>query len=412
MNELLTPVKSKERIIALDVLRGFALFGILMVNMKWFHTPVASLISPHELWSSAPDKAVDFVVKFLFEGKFYLLFSMLFGYGFYLFSQKSSLNTQQVKKIYAMRLLGLLIIGAIHVVFFWPGDILVFYALLGFLLMLFWKKKTKKLIRWAVFFISVPVVFMGLATLLTMLPEAAEEMQQSMIERNKMMLNMVEKALMVYPEGRFLELIQMRIEEYTLSLGGILFFHVNILAMFLIGAWAGRKKLLVNIDQNITFFRKLMIIGLSIGLPANLFIAIASLHADVFAPGVISFWVTFATALGSPAFTFGYIGMWVLLLHYGYIHKLSEWLSSVGRMALTNYLMHSVLAVFVFQSYGLGLYGKVSTWQGASAVLFVFILQIVFSRYWLKKFRFGPAEWVWRSFTYLKWQRLKRSPDF
>ncbi len=227
MNELLTPVKSKERIIALDVLRGFALFGILMVNMKWFHTPVASLISPHELWSSAPDKAVDFVVKFLFEGKFYLLFSMLFGYGFYLFSQKSSLNTQQVKKIYAMRLLGLLIIGAIHVVFFWPGDILVFYALLGFLLMLFWKKKTKKLIRWAVFFISVPVVFMGLATLLTMLPEAAEEMQQSMIERNKMMLNMVEKALMVYPEGRFLELIQMRIEEYTLSLGGILFFHVN-----------------------------------------------------------------------------------------------------------------------------------------------------------------------------------------
>ncbi len=408
MNELLTPVKAKERIVALDVLRGFALFGILMVNMKWFHTPVASLVSPHELWSSPPDKVADFFVKFLFEGKFYLLFSMLFGYGFYLFSQKNSGSPKQIKKVYAMRLFGLLIIGALHVILLWPGDILVFYALLGFVLMLFWKKKTKKLLRWAVLLISVPVVFMGLATLLTFLPEAAEEMQQGMIERNKMMLDMVEKALAVYPDGSFTELMRMRIEEYTLSLGGILFFHVNILAMFLTGTWAGRKELLVNIDQKIPFFKKMTLVGLSIGLPANLFVAIASIHADAFSPGVTSFWITFATAFGGPALTFGYIGLWILLLHNKSVGKLGEWLSAVGRMALTNYLMHSVLAAFVFQSYGLGLYGKVSTWQGVSAVLIVFALQIVLSKYWLSKFRFGPAEGLWRSFTYLKWQDFRK----
>ena len=408
MNTTLTPTKQEDRIIMLDILRGFAIFGILMVNMMWFNTPVASLISANSMWTAPADIATRFAIGFLFEGKFYLLFSMLFGYGFWLFLNKSNPEGKPILRIYAMRLFILLLIGIAHVLLLWPGDILIFYALLGFVLMLFRKAKDKTLIVWAVILIMVPVALIGLGVLVTLIPEAQMAMEQAMVEQDRIFKEMINKALIVYREGTFIEMMHMRISEYALAANGFLFFHVNVLAMFLIGQYAARKGYLKNIPEHLPLFRKLCLWGFIIGIPVALFGAYASVFHDIYSANPVALLAMFLGSFGAPALTLAYVSGIILLIHKGYLARLKVWLAAVGRMALTNYLMHSIIASFLFYGCGFGWYGQMPPWLGLIPIFVIFGLQIPFSIFWLKHFRFGPFEWLWRSLTYLKWQPLKR----
>ncbi len=402
------PTKQQDRIIILDILRGFAIFGILMVNMMWFNSPLASLISANSIWTEPADIVTRFIISFLFEGKFYVLFSMLFGYGFWLFMKKDSVGRKSMSGVFARRMLILLLFGIVHILLFWPGDILVFYALLGLVLMLFRRVKDKTLIIWAIIFLMIPVLFLGFAVLSTLIPEAKEAIDMAMREQDRVFTAFIDRAMTVYREGSFYEIMRMRIEEYSLVLGGVFFFHVNIIAMFLIGQYAARKAYIQNVKGNLPFLRQLCLWGFIIGIPANLFGAWASIYADVYNPNPMALAAIFVTAFGGPALTLAYISGIAILLQKGYMVRLSRWLSAVGRMALTNYLMHSIVASLIFMNYGLGLYGKITPLQGLPLVFIMFGLQIPFSIYWLKHFRFGPFEWLWRSLTYMKWQQFKR----
>ncbi len=111
-------------------------------------------------------------------------------------------------------------------------------------------------------------------------------------------------------------------------------------------------------------------------------------------------------SFGAPMLTLAYVSGIILLTHHGHFKRLSQWLAAVGRMALTNYLMHSIIASFLFYGYGLGWYGQMPPWLGILPVLVIYGLQIPFSIYWLRRFRFGPFEWLWRSLTYMKWQKF------
>ena len=408
MSHLLSPTLSQDRIATLDILRGFAIFGILIVNMMWFNSPLPSLISDNSIWTSPTDQTTKFLITFLFEGKFYVLFSMLFGYGFWLFLNKRNPEGKPILRLYAMRLFILLLIGIAHVLLLWPGDILIFYALLGFVLMLFRKVKDRTLIVWAAILIMVPVALIGLGVMVTLIPEAQMAMEQAMLEQEKIFQSMISKALVVYREGTFIEMMQMRLREYSLVVNGFLFFHVNILAMFLIGQYAARKGYLKNIPEHLPFFRKLCLWGFIIGIPAALFGAYASIFYDIYGANQVALLAMFLNSFGAPALSLAYVSGIILLIHNGYLARLKHGLAAVGRMALTNYLLHSIIASFLFYGYGFGWYGQMPPWLGLIPVFVIFGLQISFSIYWLKHFRFGPFEWLWRSLTYLKWQPLKR----
>ncbi len=411
MNQKIAPVSADKRLATLDILRGFALFGILMVNMIWYSNPIASLISDNSLWTDTQSVVTRFMIGFLFEGKFYVLFSMLFGYGFWLFLNKKNNDGKPVTGLFAMRLFVLLLIGVAHVVLLWAGDILVFYALLGFVLMLFRNvKKDRTLLIWAAVFISWPVLLMGFLALLFQIPEVQAVMDQAMVEQDAYFISLIDKALSVFQQGSFSEMIRMRLLEYSLSLSGFFFFHVNILAMFLIGVYAARKKYMARTSELLPFFKKLCFYGFMIGIPANLFTAIALLYHDIYSPSAISFYYMLVSSFGSPALTIAYVSGIVILIEKGVLSKLFNWLSFVGRMALTNYLLHSIIASFLFFSYGLGLFGKVNPLQSVLLVFIVYGLQIPFSIFWLKKFRFGPFEWLWRSLTYRRIQPFRKKP--
>lgn len=406
MSNNLSPTLQQERIAMLDILRGFAIFGILMVNMMWYNAPLASLISDNSIWTSTADKVARFFITFLFEGKFYVLFSMLFGYGFWLFLNKRNPGGIPILRLYAMRLFILLLIGAAHLLLLWSGDILIFYALFGFVLMLFRKATNRALIVWAIILIMIPVFFMGLALLVSLIPEATQAMEQAMKEQDHRFKSIINQALQVYREGTFAEMVQMRITEYLLAVNGFLFFHVNILAMFLLGQYAARKEYLKKIPEHMPLFRRLCAWGFIIGLPIAAFGAYASVFKDIYSPNLFAFVAMFLGSFGAPMLTLAYVSGIILLTHHGYFKRLSQWLAAVGRMALTNYLMHSIIASFLFYGYGLGWYGQMPPWLGILPVLVIYGLQIPFSICWLRRFRFGPFEWLWRSLTYMKWQKF------
>jgi len=410
MSQHLSPTRSNERIVVLDVLRGFAILGILMVNMQWMNAPVAISFSSVHLWTGFPDQIGKFIIHTFFEGKFYVLFSMLFGYGFYLFLQKPSDNHRLNVRIYVWRLILLIFFGVAHVLLLWPGDILIWYGLLGLLLVLFRKVSDRGLIKWAIGILLIPPVLTALATLLMSLammnPEAAEEIRAVYEDQASSMAIMIGKALDIYAQGNFAEIFRMRMEEYALLLPAVFFFYPNVLAMFLVGQYAARKGYLNNIAAHEEFFKKVLYYGLFIGLPANIAYGILAMNVTMNEMSLLVVIANFLSGFGGPLLTATYVSFIVLLFHRGQFSTRAKWLAPVGRMALTNYLSHSIIAAFLFHSYGLGLYGEVPVWQGIILTLVIFALQIPLSIFWLKHFRFGPFEWLWRSLTYLKWQPM------
>jgi uncharacterized protein len=411
MAQHLTPTEPVSRIVTLDVLRGLAIFGILMVNMAWMNAPVAYAFSSETLWDNPLDNAVSFMIKFLFESKFYVLFSMLFGYGFMLFFKKESDEPRKVINTYTRRLFILILFGVLHVLLLWPGDILIFYGLFGLLLILFRNSGNRKLIKWAIFFLMIPIVITTLLSLLMTLarmnPEIAQSIDESVVKQEASYLAMIKQSLATYSEGSFREIVNTRLSEYLLILPGIVFFYPNVMAMFLIGFYAARKGYLNNIPEHLAMFRKLALWGFVIGIPANLLYTILSSNLTMASMDPVVILTFILIGFGGPLLTLGYLSTIVLLVHKGLLNRCATALSSVGRMALTNYLIHSIVAAFLFHSYGLGLYGKIPNWQGVIITLIIFGIQIPISTIWLKYYRFGPMEWLWRSLTYGKWQSFR-----
>ncbi len=412
MKNTFSPIDQTERITLLDTLRGLAIFGILMVNMPLFFQPFSVMMQGAKPDASFVHILSESFIKFFFEGKFYVMFSMLFGYGFWIFINKTTSEGSNILPVFARRAFLLFLFGVVHVVLLWPGDILVFYGLLGLLLVLFRKVSNKRLVGWAIGLGVIPSVFTGFMVLIFVLfsqiPQAREGMEVGIQQSIDAISDLVDRASLAYSQGSFNEIIAIRIEEYKAILPGVLFFYPMVMAMFLLGAWAARKKMIANYMENLLFFRKAFWWGLGIGLIANTAYTYSFQHAQVMNPDVWSFLSTLGHSLGGFSFCLLYVSVVVLLVSKGKLGTLTKWLSPVGRMALTNYLMHSIICTFVFLSYGLGQFGKIEIWQGIILTIIIYGLQIPFSAWWLKRFHFGPFEWVWRSLTYLKIQPFKK----
>jgi uncharacterized protein len=373
---------SQKRQTLPDQLRGFALLGIIVVNMPFL------AVSNIGIWemqlSNLSDKVVAFLIVALAQGKFYLLFAFLFGYSLTLILKSRSTNSI---KMYLRRLVGLALLGAGHAYLFFIGDILMSYALLGLVLLLFIGRSMRTVLFASVFSYLIGLV---LLTLVFFETRGTESSAGGFISNP----DALDKAL----TGSFLDSVVGRANAIPEALLVQLFINwFPAMSMFLLGLAAGRIGLLSDPTKNKTLWRKCVILGVFVGLPAGIASAWLALVPEdpngVY--GIAGVVVGFALA---PALSAGYVGAIALLSH----RRFMSYTEPAGRMSLTGYLGESILLAAIFCGWGLGLFGLLSLTQALIVALGVWIALELFAKLWLLNFTYGPFEWILRSWSKLE----------
>jgi uncharacterized protein len=407
----LSPIAPAERIETLDVLRGFALLGILLMNIEGFAGPLVGAITGLDPALVGADRWVDATIYILVQGKFYTLFSLLFGMGFAVMSQRAEMAKRPFAGMYWRRGLVLLGIGLVHTSLIWAGDILVTYALVSFLLLAF-RPVPQKWLPWlAVGIYLLPVIFMGaigtLGSLMQLEPTTAAEWNKSMAELAGQMDALREGERSAYGTGTFLEATKQRVEDTGFMLGNLPIIGFSVFGMFLLGSWFVRGGAIAQPGQHPRLFAQLRWLALPLGLAAML--GSYALEPTV---DFVTFTITTATAfalnaVGSALMCLGYVAWIARGLQSTHWQRLLGWLAPAGRMALSNYLLQSLVCTGIFYGYGLGYFERLSrAWQ-VPFVFALFVVQVLLSHAWLTRYRFGPVEWLWRSLTYLKPQSMR-----
>jgi uncharacterized protein len=403
----LHPVSVDERIELIDVVRGFALFGVLLANLVWATTDV--VLSDARL-AALPTEPLDRIVKplvvFLVDHKFYTLFSFLFGLGFAVQLSRAEQRGQPPVPAYVRRVLILAAIGLAHILLLWYGDILLMYSVGGLGLLAVRRWNTRLLVILALTLALFARAMFAVYPLLTADARPVERSEDG--ERAK------ERRLVVFDGSSYRDIAHENLRYFygNIVLKGFALFAVpQIFARFLLGLYVGRKGWPARAADLRPFLRRALPWTVSLGVVGNCaFLAMERLEdAHVIRPD--SWWMPVSAPLveaGILALSFSYLATMVLLFYRSdrWKNRLSS-LAPVGRMALTNYLSHSVLYFIVFSGVGFGLYGEVGPALCVVLSVAIFAAQMVFSRWWLARYRFGPAEWVWRTLTYGELQPMK-----
>lgn len=396
----LAPVADVERIASLDVLRGFALLGILISNLLHFSQPVELMGFRGGWWLGPMDWLADWISIFLVEGKFYPLFSFLFGLGFSIQMDRASSRGLDFRATYRRRLFILMGFGLVHGIFLWEGDVLMAYAVCGFALLLFQNRQSRTISLWAIALILLPallILAIGLSIMaLAGHPEFAGVMQEALAEDPQ-----VKRELMkAFVTGSYADAVSHRFGELIVMIPLILFFAPAFLGLFLVGMLAGRAGIITDVAGNRRLLVRTLMLGRTVGLAGNglgaWMMMGASAREDLG-------WLLIGTGIISifgPVLTAAYIAGIVLLIDQRPSISVLTPLAAVGRMALTNYLAQSLVATMIFYGYGLGLAGEIGRLGTIGIALLIFTVQVFYSMSWLKTFRYGPMEWLWRSLTY------------
>ncbi len=391
------PISKQERIVPIDIIRGFALLGIFLVNMAAFHSPVFMISYPEYTGS---DFWLDLFLQMFVQTKFYTIFSFLFGLGFFIFMSRAEQKGLRMNRLFSRRLLVLLLFGAAHFIFLWFGDILHTYALAGFFLLLFYRRKTKTLLIWA---FSLLFVFHALISLQFFAPASmVKEYQMMDKEKEQKITDYVD----MYQNANYVDWVSYRLEtELIPTISNLPIILFPVLAMFLFGLYAGKIGIFQNATAHLPQIKKIWGITLVLSIPLVTFLA--CLKLDIIDYGVYTQnAIQLFTSLSGLTLCFFYTSSIMLLLRKELWQKLLRPLAFTGQMALTNYLTQTFISTFIFL--GLNYYGKVSLVTGTLICIVIYACQIGFSYVWLKNFRFGPFEWLWRSLTYGYFQSMKK----
>jgi len=402
------PVLPSERIAILDVLRGFALLGIALMNIEFFTRPLQGVMLGLDPALSGIDYVVGWSIAAFVQGKFWTLFSLLFGMGFAVMLERADgLRADPgFAGLYARRLLVLLVIGFAHATLIWAGDILVPYAIGGFLLLLLFRNTpVSQLWKWglALYFVPVVLLWLIVGTLATaqLDPTAAAGVAKDLAEGSRELREAYVRAEIVYRDGGYLEVVRQRFQDSLMQYGWMPMLLPAVVGMFLLGVWFIRAGVMRAPHQHVSLFRRLLWLG---GVSGTVLVVLAMQHmdgADMTVPTLTLAVGTTWMNLGSLLLCLAYTSALVLLT-LGPLPVLRDWLGPVGRMALTNYLLQSIAFSTLFYGYGFGLWGQVPRAQQVLLVLAFFVVQVLLSRCWLARFRYGPVEWVWRALTYGK----------
>lgn len=381
----------QPRIRLIDSLRGFALLGIFLVNITFFTTSLQTISFGVELWSGWYNEVLMLLRGIVIDGKFILIFSFLFGFGMVMLQESSQAKGRNFNRIYARRLTALLLVGLIHGILIWYGDVLTHYALMGFLLMLFQRCKPRTLLVWSLsLLLLVPVLLTGASLLSSSAGQVFEPFSQA--DAHQIGVYFQERDAAIYGAGTMAQIIAQRLNDYIGSILNMVVFYPQVLGMFLMGAYFCKRRILHEVQKNRKGIIRLVVIGGSLGLVLQLVMSLAD--------GLPSWCEAVVLFVGGPLLTLGYIGAFALLYQNNRWQKVLNLFSYPGKMAFTNYLLQSILCGLIFYSYGLGWYGKIEPiWQMVMVVV-IFALQAAFSRVWLKRLPMGPFEYIWRLFTY------------
>ncbi len=535
MEQGMAPIGAAQRIEALDVVRGFALLGVFLMNIEYFNRPIAEIGEgmPHGL--TGADWWASWFVAYFVQGKFWTIFSLLFGMGFAVMMVRAEQAGREFTRVYLRRVLALAVFGAAHFIFLWQGDILFSYAVGALMLMVALYTRAWPLVAaiavaialgliplWDNFFLvagglaaaglvalylrgskHVPLprglrvpIFSFLLLLIGaglsiagavfwMLPDGPAEARLPLsvfgplllaagwlswkhrdpVERRSLRLGaalyifaalsmtaggliqyfgpdpdappsasvqqaadedvaksleqraakrkaeraerLAERArdkqteLRIFTQGSYAESVSLAGQRFPGKAAGDFAIASILVGMFLLGMWFVRSGVMQDTGAHLRLFRRLAVLGLPIGIALGL---AGSLIAMSHTPGDRSDGWGIALGmltLGNLPACLGYVGLVVLMLHSKTVFARVSVLAPLGRMALTNYLLQSLICVPYFYGYGLGHWGMPRA-QQLLFVAVVFAAQVVFSQWWLTKFRYGPMEWFWRGYTYGK----------
>ncbi|PNQ73752.1 hypothetical protein C1T31_05300 [Hanstruepera neustonica] len=407
------PISKSERIAYLDILRGISILfiytaNIIMFSGIWFFPED----TPRRIYTLPTDEVFDFLNYVLVDGKFYSIFSLLFGIGCVIQFNNLTAHGKAFAPFFRRRMFWLLIIGGIHLVLFWPGDILTLYAVLGFFLIWFVRKSNKTLLTTAVILILFPLVnwaFMHFSGVYY--PGMAFQKSTEIYQNFGMPI--IEFQGQIVPDFVAYQLNENIADFFKMNLGntfvrigrildeGRLF---KVFGIFLIGIWAGRKILNENILDNTAFLKKVFLIGLLVGLPVNIVRGYIEFFVD--STDTTKLFHVLAYALGTLPLALSYAAGIALLVKKK-VHFL-DWFKPVGKTALSNYLFQTAISTIIFYGFGFNLVGKFGFTYVMMIGLCVFIIQIVCSKIWLNYFKFGPMEWLWRKLTYGVQLKIKK----
>lgn len=398
------PAAPSERIVAIDALRGFAVLGILIMNIQSFSMIGAAYINPTAYGDlTGVNKWVWIVSHIIADKKFMTIFSMLFGAGIMLMTSKIEARGQSARGFHYRRTMWLIVVGMLHAYLLWYGDILVTYGFCALVVYLFRKLSPGKLLAIALAsfaFASFLYLIIGFS-----IPYWPQEAIQNNMEAWKPGMEIITQKLEAYRSG-WLGQMKTRVVD-ALFLQTFLFlietgWHSG--GLMLIGMAFYKWGILTG-QRSKRFYAGLIAVGFGIGLP----LVIGGVYRNFAAGWAMEYSMFFGEQFnywGSVFVSSAYIGILMLVSRSDLFRRLTGVLAAVGRMALTNYLMQTVICTILFYGHGFGLYGRVERMWHPLIIVAVWIPQLIWSPLWLKRFRFGPAEWLWRSLTYRRRQTL------
>lgn len=400
------PTGERERIVMVDTIRGFALFGVILVNFQ-------SMSSWDNLQGVA-QPAVEWFLETFVIGKFYRLFAFLFGLGFAL--QLTRLESRGIRfvPLYLRRLVILFLFGVAHATLFWPNDILTLFAQFGILLLLMRNISNRSLLVAVVICLLASHVYYYASTGFedfrqTTTEQASVELQDKRAAKRAAQESEEHR---VRSEGSFREVVAWNTQNFLrwrTSIQGQLAILSEEFLMMLLGLYAGRRRIIQNIPQSLPFLRKAAWWGLTAGVVGYFMIPVLAGWNSHPEYGHLAITTRLIVAdVQTAGLALLYASVFAMLLHR------TEWrlrpVAALGRMTLTSYMLLSVTISALYLDYGAGLYPEIDIIGGLGLAMLTIAILMYLSLAWLKRFRFGPVEWIWRTLTYGEWQSLRRIP--
>lgn len=417
-----TPIQLSDRIQSLDIMRGIVLFGILLMNINGFGLARAYDDPTVSGGSRGWDLITWITTTLFFEGTMRALFSLLFGVGMFILLDRLHKKNAGIEatNIYFRRLTWLLVFGLIHgYLLLWTGEILYNYALMGFLVFSFRNLAPKKLIIIAIMLFSAGALwtysdykndidFINKVELAQTYKANGKELSRELKAANqkweKREWERSSEGVQEYNDNMhkgYVDLVNFlaakNIEEnehfpYRYDLW-------DVLSMMLIGIALFKLKILTA-EKSFQFYGIMAALGYAIGLSVNYYEIRTIMDSNFSLLGISKSYLTYD--LGRLPTALGHIGLIMIFCKLPILNWLKKSLAAVGKMALTNYVMHSVICMLLFTGVGFGLFGKLQRHELLYVVFSIWIFQLILSPIWLKQYHFGPLEWLWRYLSYLK----------
>jgi len=452
-NRELKPISASERLPVIDVLRGFAILGILLINIQEYSFPYGFDSIFLKLHPGIADKIVYWGSRVVFQSKFSTMLSILLGLGMAIQATRALEKGKSFSPFYARRMFFLLLIGVVHDLVLWSGMILPIFSLTGLFLLIFqkWaipqhplqpktdtsttkpkrkKYSTKILMTWAIIFSFLPVAI-TVGQIIWMRAHAPrpnpakvqaakeqktvpkpEEVKKQREERLKIIMQKRQKecdeTIDLFRNGSYVDQVSSRVDIMrTQTVSIIIRWGWQTIGVFLLGIWIWRRRVLQDLGRNISFLKRVCWISLMVGLVGT---AIPLLIRYVFTLSR-NLWITSAYLMwqivGVTALTLFLMSGIVLLTRRGRLKRWSIPVAAVGRLAFSNYVFQTLVFTTLFYSYGFRLYGKTGPVINLMLVFVFWGIQIPLSVWWIRRYRFGPLEWLWRSLTYGKFQSMR-----